>query len=331
MRSAVKFNLSEKYDTLRDLAELMEKDGCAHVLDHYSKEDLDHYAQENFHLQSKDPVELCKKIVEHVCHPVLRLKRKLNSEKILFSPEFFHFAYHPGTGEKPSPSGHSGLSGKREVASWQEALDKVDEEKKWIDKIYKQLNILNETPTGNTILKLIATLYVPREIRVTNENPSRLSANVHTYELNIPSVPRFICYYDPKKNLINSQLWMALGHELIHLVHSKLGLHYNSSSDEEENTVQGLVTENDHVDHSLIEVDGKQWYLTENKFRAEHEIPRRNGYDSIPVCSTFEKSGCDLFNSYGDDTCMVLQNSQEPEIRSFLSALMEKKKKFTKR
>jgi hypothetical protein len=259
--------------------------------------------------------------------------------------------------------------------AWNKVLGEMDKKEKWMNKIFDQLKILGKTKTGEMILKMIATYYSPGEILVTNENPSQLSANVYDSEVNIPSVPRFICYYDPEKNLINSQMWMALGHELIHLIHSKLGIHdANNSNNEEENTVQGVLmgaaslpphplygrggyardydeheTKKEHQDENtpkllrggfkgerqrpldksmVVDKKGHEWRLTENQFRKEHKIPFRNGYDSIPVCSTFEKSGCDLFNDYGDDTCIILQDKDHthPEMKKRLDQLITLKK-----
>jgi hypothetical protein len=362
------------------------------------------------HFDEESSEQMCRRIVhDYAPRPIVHLDKELKPGNAVFQPNFLHFVYIPNSTDKvvsrtaaptatstsisSSPrSSHKsifssfqefiktkvngGYGGQAKPESgppnqWEEALKDMDGEEKWVNKIYNQLHILGETETGDMILRLIATLFLPGEIKVTNKNPSQLSANVFTNEVNIPSAPRYICYYDPKNNLIPSQTWMALGHELIHLIHAKLGIHdINNSNNEEENTVQGLISggadvgsthpyplmasdggdnDNDYdekykrkyslsggkgvkrsqsqhpLDHSMIEdVDGKDWILTENQFRKEHHIPYRNGYDSIPVCSIFEKSGCDLYNDYGDDTCMVLQT--EPSMKNRLDTLIGHKK-----
>ena len=132
---------------------------------------------------------------------------------------------------------------------------------------------------------------------------------------------------------------MVLGHELIHFIHKKFGLHFgHNPSAEEENTVQGLIERHDgkSIDNSLIHViipraeeilddeEGQDWKLTENQFRYESHVPIRNGYDSVPVCSAFEMGGCELFNQYGDDTCRILQTSDDERIKKIRNRLMNK-------
>jgi hypothetical protein len=319
-RVQVHFDMSHKYDLLNKLTSI----NCENVLDHFSESELENYARDNFHLgveHASGATDLCRALVKIAPHAAREIKYNLNSEEDLFLPRFFHFDYHEATTTGP-------LHANSDEKQWKSALAKVDKKNAWINRIYKELHTLNDTPTGNMILKLISTLWTPGEITVTNENPTRLSANIYSNTLNIPSVPRFICYYDPKKNLINSQLWMALGHELIHLIHERLGLHYHENpTSEEENTVQGVVNEDTNIDNSLYDVNGEEWHLTENQFRSEHNILPRNGYDSLAVCSSFEKEGCDLYNKYGDDTCQVLQTSEEPRVKKLFNHLKSKHNK----
>lgn len=335
---AVNFKLSEE----KEFMDQLEDEGCDDVTHYHSKDDLDQYAMKNFNLYDEDPKEECKQILRHAPHPSVSLNRMLLPSSTIFAPHFFRYKFVPNTTKSDSSAGKASSRGpvsdgnRNEEAAWQSARKAMDDSLAWHKRIEDQLHLLSESPTGDIILQFIATLFLPGEIKVTNRNPTRLSADVHTLEVNIPSVPRFICYYNAEQKLINSQLWMALGHELIHLVHQRLGLHEdNNSPMEEENTVQGIITKGDNIDHSLVAVNGHLWHLTENQFRKEHHIDnhdgrgpvpidKRNGYGSVPVCASFEKEGCELFNQYGDETCQVLQDGADPKAQEVLSKIQQK-------
>lgn len=327
----VNLNKHQRYDFLRHLKSI----DCDKILNYYNKNDLIKMSDFNaYDYNNVSEKQLCEDLSNLAPHPAINLQKNLQNEDILFetNPAFFYFDYHPNSSSSALAS-HKGSKSnikkttQKDSKAWKTALGNFDDEDKWIERVYQQLEILNETPTGNMILKLVATLWQPGEITITNENATRLSANIMTNTLNIPSVPRFICYNGPNNSLINSQLWMALGHELIHLIHERFNIHYHSDpNSEEENTVQGIVNEYDNIDYSLYDINGVDWKLTENAFRNEHQIPIRNGYDSMAVCSSFESHGCDVFNQYGDETCQVLEKSKDPGIKKVYNDLKNKSK-----
>jgi hypothetical protein len=193
---------------------------------------------------------------------------------------------------------------------WLQALQNHDSEQIWINNIYSQLNKLAQCRTGHCILTLIGTFWKPGEILFTNKNSTRLSANVMFNLINIPSLPRFICYFGENESLVHSELWMVLGHELLHLIHKRFGIHTLNNPKEEENTVQGDYDPEAQIDFGVFRINGENYILTENQFRLENEIGPRNGYGSVAVCSIFDKSGCKLYNKYGNGTCQIIQNFQ---------------------
>lgn len=312
----------------KEFMDELKDQGCANVMQYHSKNDLDRYAMKNFNLYDEDPKEECEQILRHAPHPSVSLNRMLLPSSTIFGPHFFRYEFVPDTTNDSNGSrGYSKAYGtsKSNEQAWQIARKAMDDEKAWRKRIEEQLHLLSQIPTGDIILQFIATLFLPGEIKVTNANPTRLSADVHSLEMNIPSAPRYICYYNPARKLINSPLRMPLGHEFIHFVHQRLGLHEdNNSPAEEENTVQGIVTKEDNIDHSLVAVNGHLWHLTENQFRKEDNIDKRDGYDSVPVCASFEKEGCELFNLYGDQTCQVLQEGNDPAAQKVLAKIQQK-------
>jgi hypothetical protein len=328
---------------------------------------------------------MCRVAKKNLPTPAVKLGTALRSERSLLdssssSPDdfdtgsvgqlpFFKVRYVPQTGSMPLPMRHATPRGAEVDRAWSQLLEEYDRMDDWISRINNDLQLLDLTPTGSTILKMIATFYQPGEIILTNENSTRISADIYKSEVNIPSVPRKVCYYDPSKRLTSTETWVVLGHELIHMLHSKLGLHFDGDSpSEEENTVQGklggsklppgppathtyspathtyspathtyspIVSGYDTgrtlgsrfmagglggsmppLDMSVVEdVTGRRWRLTENQFRLEAGMLKRNGYGSIPVCTSFNKAGCQLYQQYGDkDTCQVLDDKSDPSI-----------------
>lgn len=188
---------------------------------------------------------------------------------------------------------------------WRSLCQEVDTEEKWRDEIYKQIENLAQTRTGRKILELIATLWHPREISITNKDSTRLTANVNNNVINIPSVPRSMCYRGKGDELVATELWMILGHELLHLIHRRLNLHLEAQR-EEQNTIQGIMDDDDVCNRSFFNINGELWHLTENEFRHDKHVDPRNGYDSVCVCSSFDKSGCQLFSEHGANTCSAI-------------------------
>lgn len=263
----------------------------------------------------KEGTRVCLKVKKISPKPVVKIKRQLSSSRNIFDPHFFIFTYVDPRKDKKNNE------------EWNKALKKFGKKEEWITRIQDGFKKMASSPTGKIVLRLLASFYDPREIEITNKNPSRLSANVFTKKLNIPSVPREICYYDPDKNLIKSQLPIALAHECIHLIHKKLGLHNREDSAyEEENTVTGVVDEQYNIDHSLLDIQGRQWKLTENQFRKEINEAIRDNYDSIPICASFEDGGCEIFNKHGEDTCKILQTSQDVNVKKILATLKNRHK-----
>lgn len=197
--------------------------------------------------------------------------------------------------------------------AWEQAMKRTHEKNTWINHIHDELAELSKTRTGNMILQLIASLWKRGEITITNENPTSLSANVFTNQINIPSVPRHICYPTEQAGLQASQLWIVLGHELLHLVHKRLGLHDLINTQEEENTVQGRLDDVNYQDLGVVKINGDMWHLTENEFRKEYHTPDRTGYMSLPICTIFDKRGCRLFNHYSNSTCSLIEGGNPPD------------------
>ncbi len=310
----------------------------------------------------QDTMGMCRIAVENKPVPGSRIDSELKSEEPLLSIDedhpnevpFFNVQYIPQTGSSRPQSNQRGYDkygreNERDRA-WQHLLEQYDEMESWTKRIDDDLETLNRMPTGKTILRIISTFYAPGEITVTNVNPSRISANVHTSVINIPSVPRKVCYFDPAKRLASTESWIVLGHELIHLIHFKLGIHFERDpASEEENTIQGKLStigvsnvsyrhssDPSHPLDALIHPSrtfdashrarsrdlslfedryGQQWRLTENQFRKESGTLARNGYGSIPVCAVFNKDGCQFYKEHGDrDTCAMLDDRSDPKI-----------------
>lgn len=243
-------------------------------------------------------------IIDHNNNPT-GLK-SLNST--IFNPGFLRFLYIPDSSKSVTTNdNYDNVDQRDQQEQWELALKNHDSRERWMKKIYSQLYKLSECETGHCILQLIGSFWERGQILFTNKNSTRLSANVYTNIINIPSVPRFICYFGENDTLVHSEMWMALGHELLHLVHKKFGIHDQNGAQEEKNTVQGDYDLGRHVDFAVFNIHGKNYNLTENQFRSENNIDPRNGYGSIAVCSSFDKRGCNLFNKYGDGTCKQIQ------------------------
>lgn len=214
------------------------------------------------------------------------------------------------------------------------AMKKTHDQAQWRNNIINELQQLGKTPTGATILELIYKLWQPKEITITNRDPITLSANTWTNIINIPSLPRLVCYkgetpLNPPYNGLGlevknkteqvlkgvpfspSRLWMVLGHELLHLIHMRLGIHYHDDpAKEEENTVQGIIDEQEYIDKAVVKIKGKSWHLTENQFRKESKQELRNGYGSIPLCTLNNQRNCHLLNQYGSErACRMGSNT----------------------
>ena len=210
------------------IAELM-RTNCKNVLNYIPSGELKKYGNQKYGIKSSDPVEICTQIHDKLPSPVKTIRGPLKSSNIIFKPGFFVYVYYPDSFERDKSKGNKSnrnngnrnngneekginksnkynLKHSENGKEWQKALENYDTEESWFKRIQQAFKTLNETETGQTILQLVATLFSPGEITITNLNPHRLSANILNFTINIPSVPRFICYYDKYNNLITSSL-----------------------------------------------------------------------------------------------------------------------------
>ena len=175
---------------------------------------------------------------------------------------------------------------------------------------------LQQYDAGRRILRQTQRIFRPKDIIITNCSPTVIcmrreerADSLGSYVLNFPTAPFDLCARTGADSWIDSEPFIILAHELLHLIHFGRPTTANPSADEEMVTI-GLAPATVWYDG----IGGKpQRPPTENELRRQAGVPQRINHDTIALCTWYEKGRCALFEKHPYDACQRLSQATDEE------------------